>query len=203
MEENPAVKAKYLVEELRKKTGLSRSTIYEHLSSFELKAKVHREKGKYYLPHQWTEHSGGSVVNIRSRPRMGFEITQRISGFTPGFKRQFPSVGFNIINLNGYPVKTRVEVNIILDGENTGLVPDAKGHYNGKALLGFEPFEGLKNGNFTLPERCMNQDKELTLEVKITVIDCDGREYKLLPKSWTYIRKENDWYFEPKLFTEK
>jgi hypothetical protein len=32
------------------------------------------------------------------------------------------------------------------------------------------------------------KDEELTLEVRVTVIDPNQKEHKLLPKSWTYIR---------------
>lgn len=60
MEKNPALQSKDLVKKLQKKTGLSRSTIFAHLSSFELKESMYREKGRYYLPHQWKEHIGSS-----------------------------------------------------------------------------------------------------------------------------------------------
>lgn len=49
LEKNPGLSAKYLIKQLRGKTGLSRSTIYEHLSSFELRGRIQREKGKYWL----------------------------------------------------------------------------------------------------------------------------------------------------------
>jgi hypothetical protein len=142
------------------------------------------------------------------RPRVDFEITQMIYDpqnhcyLPPHFRRPFPSVGFNMFNLNDYPIKVGVEVRMILGGRSLGLIPDPKGHYNGKAEMGFEPGGGLINGNFSVVEKCAKSDEELTLEARVTVIDPDDKEHGLLPKSWTYMREKVDWYYEPKLFTE-
>jgi hypothetical protein len=143
------------------------------------------------------------------RPKVNFEITQWIYDNealpypSPIGKREFPRVSFYMGNLNDYPIKARIEVRMILGGRNLGLIPDPIGHYNGKAEMGFEPGRGFINGNFTVPEECAKSEKELTLEVRVTVIDPDNRKHKLMPKSWTYKRKENDWYYEPKLFTKQ
>ena len=45
----PGAKAEYLIQKVREKTKLGRSTIYYHLSSFELKKKIYRKKGRYWL----------------------------------------------------------------------------------------------------------------------------------------------------------
>lgn len=52
LEKNPGIKAKELITKVRDKTGLSRSTIYSHLESFDLQGKIHRERGRYWLPGQ-------------------------------------------------------------------------------------------------------------------------------------------------------
>jgi len=52
LEKNPGLRAKYLIQELREKTGLGRSMIYDHLHTFHNQNKIYREKGRYYLPHQ-------------------------------------------------------------------------------------------------------------------------------------------------------
>ena len=49
LEKNPGIKGDKLWRKVREKTDLSRSTIYGHLSSFELKDKIYREKGRYWL----------------------------------------------------------------------------------------------------------------------------------------------------------
>jgi predicted transcriptional regulator len=49
LEKNPGIKAKELIKKVRGKTGLSRSTIYEHLNSLVLRGMIYREKGKYWL----------------------------------------------------------------------------------------------------------------------------------------------------------
>lgn len=142
------------------------------------------------------------------RPKVDFKITQWIYDnealpyLLPIGKREFPRVSFYMGNLNDYPIRFRIKVRMILGGRDLGLIPDPIGHYNGKAEMGFEPGKGFINGNFTVPEECAKSEKVLTLEVRVTVIDPDNREHKLMPKSWTYNRKENDWYFEPKLFTK-
>lgn len=43
------VSAKNLVVRVHAKTGLSRSTVYEHLHSMNLRGKIYREKGFYWL----------------------------------------------------------------------------------------------------------------------------------------------------------
>jgi hypothetical protein len=85
------------------------------------------------------------------------------------------------------------------------LIEDTKGYYNGKAKILAEPGEGLLNGCFTVHEKCASSpDKECTLEVRTTLLDQNDLakgEYVIL-KSWTYMRKENVWFYEPKAFTE-
>jgi hypothetical protein len=130
-------------------------------------------------------------------PRLAFVVTQ---GQGPS-KRQLPQVGFNMINPNGYPLKVRLEVRVILGGRNLGLIQSRRGYYNGKAEIGLEPSEGFLNGSFSVPEECVHGDKELTIEVRSKAIYLDNREYTFLPKSWTYIRKENSWFYEPRGFT--
>ena len=49
LEKNPGIRAKFLIPELEEKTGLARSTINEHLTSFDIKKKIYREKGRYWL----------------------------------------------------------------------------------------------------------------------------------------------------------
>jgi len=48
LEKNPGLRAKYLIEELRQKTGLSRSTIYAQLRSLEIKNQINIDKCKYH-----------------------------------------------------------------------------------------------------------------------------------------------------------
>jgi hypothetical protein len=209
LEKNPGMKAKLLLMELEKRTELSRSTVYSHLESLVIKEEIFREKGRYYLPRHWQGHTSSQSTKGYGRPKVAFEITQMIYDvqnrcyLPPHFRVPFPRVGFNIFNRNDYPIRVRIEVRMILGGRNLGLIQDAKGYYSGKTELGFEPEpDGLANGSFSVSEECAKSDEELTLEVRVTVIDPDNREHKLLPKSWTYIREKAEWYYEPKAFTE-
>jgi hypothetical protein len=48
LEKSPGLKAKILVDEVHQKIGLSRSTIYEYLSSLEISDEIYRERGRYW-----------------------------------------------------------------------------------------------------------------------------------------------------------
>jgi hypothetical protein len=136
-----------------------------------------------------------------SAPKIPFFITEKILGH-PLLKRQLPSVGFNIISSNNYPLRVRIEARTILGGRNLGLIQDIKGYYNGETEIGLEPGEGFANGSFSVPEECVKSNEELSIEVRVTAIYQDNREYKLFPKSWTYKRDENIWFYEPREFTD-
>jgi hypothetical protein len=58
------------------------------------------------------------------------------------------------------------------------------------------------NGSFTIPEECIQSDEELTIEFKTAVFDQEGNLFHRLPESWTYIRDNNSWYFEPSEFSK-
>jgi hypothetical protein len=210
LEKNPGMRSKHLIEELEKKTGLSRSTIFEHLSSFDLKGEIHREIGRYYLPDQWKVFSNSRSRRDYSFPNLSFEVTQRLFDvenqryFPPNFQRRFPSVGFNILNFNDYPVRVRVRVRMILGGSDKGLVPDSKGYYNGETEMPFGPKpDGLRNGNFSVTEECKKSGEELTLQVSVIAIDPDNIGHRLSVKSWTYERKKNSWFYAPRVFVEE
>jgi len=134
-------------------------------------------------------------------PRTNFEITQRIFK-NPQTKRQLPSVGFNLFNLNDYPIGVKVEARAILGGRNLGLIQDRKGYYSGKTEWSLNPWGGVVNGNFTIPKECVESNEELTIEVRVTIIE-NGSKRTLRPVSWTYMRIENDWFYEPRAFTDE
>lgn len=210
LEKNPGMRSKHLIEELEKKTGLSRSTIFEHLSSFEVKREIYREMGRYYLPDRWKAFSNSQSRKHHSFPNVPFEVTQRLIDvenrryLPPNFQRPFPSVGFNIWNLNDYPVRVRLRVRMILGGRDKGLIPDPKGYYNDETEMSFGPKpDGLVNGNFSVTEECEKSSEELTLQVSVIAIDLDNMGHRLSPKSWTYMRKENSWFYEPRVFVEE
>jgi hypothetical protein len=163
-----------------------------------VKKKLDRELRKIF------EKETASLITSKRKlysppPKLMFFVTQDIQG---SLKRQLPSVGFNLVNPNNYSLKVRLEVRVILGGKNLGLIQDRKGYYNGKAVIGLEPGEGFWHGNFSVPEECVHSDEELTLEVRSRAINPDNKEYIFLSKSWTYMRKKNSWFYEPRAFTE-
>jgi hypothetical protein len=160
------------------------------------------------------EHSG-AFSNSQSRkqysfPIVPFEVTQRVYDrdndcyFPPNVQRPFPSVGFNMRNFNDYPVRVRARVRMILGGRDKGLIPDPKGYYNDETEMTFGPKpDGLGNGNFSVTEECEKSGEELTLQVSVIAIDPDNMGHRLSTKSWTYKRKENSWFYEPRVFVEE
>lgn len=132
-------------------------------------------------------------------PRIRFEITQKISGSNK--RRKLPNVGFSMFNEDDVPWRVRIEVRAILDGKNLGLIDDPKGYYDGNTEILLEAGEGFINGNFDVPEECAKSMEELTLEIQVSAIDGKNGIHKLFPKSWTYIREHNAWYYEPRAFT--
>ena len=115
---------------------------------------------------------------------------------------QLPTVGFNISNLNDYAIRFRVEARTILDGRELGLIMDRKGYYSGERVWLLDAFNAIRNGSFTIQEECLHSNGELTIEVRVIVIDENGREQKLSPKSWTYNRNTRSWFYEPTVIIE-
>lgn len=143
----------------------------------------------------------GQAQKPYAAPKIHFFATQNVIGY-PLIKRQLPVVGFNLWNRSEYPARVRVEVRSILGGRDLGLIDDQKGYYNGRTVMEFEPGEGFANGSFKVPEECVKSSEELTVEVRVTAMSPGNREYRVSPKSWTYKRDENSWYYEPRAFTD-
>jgi len=155
----------------------------------------------YGLPSWPIEIHQKSHNVLREVPRIDFGITQRIAN-NPFQKREFPNVGFFLKNINRFPIKVRVEALPILGGEKLGFIQDRKKYYNGETIWGpYDYNEGIINANFYVPSECINSPEELTLVVRVIVIDPFNREHIKI-KGWTYMPAENDWFSEPKDFSE-
>jgi len=135
-------------------------------------------------------------------PPIHCEVTQIIRN-NPHNRRVFPNIGFNLDH-NGIaflPVKVRVETKIILGEKDKGPIDDKHGYYNGKSLWHLNPTTRIF-GNFNVPEFCSQKEDDLKLEVRLTVIDQYEREHPHLPLCWTYMRKNNFWFLEPRSFAK-
>jgi len=135
--------------------------------------------------------------NAGSFPIIDFELVPR----------QLPQVGTYMLNRNDYPIKVRVEARTLLDGKEVGLIKDRKGYYSGEREWRLDPHRGMANGSFTLQEECWRSienghNEELNIEFRITATDRDEKERKLSPRSWTYVKNTNVWFFEPTAFTK-
>lgn len=134
-------------------------------------------------------------------PPMHFEITQIIRKNLSLPLRKFPNVGFNISVGESPPVRAKVEVKIIHDGRNLGIIKHKTGYYTGETVWNLKPNTTVF-GNFSVPKKYADSTKDLKLEVRVTLIDQYDREHKYPPQCWTYVRKHNYWFLEPRSFTK-
>jgi hypothetical protein len=135
-------------------------------------------------------------------PPIHFEITQVIRDNYELPLRIFPKVGFNIRHCGTVflPVNATVRLKHILDGKDLGVMEDPTGYYSGKTEWNLNPTTKIY-GNFTVPAECQENEKSLKIEVMVTIIDQYRRPHNYLPHAWTYVRKDNNWFLEPRSFT--
>lgn len=135
-------------------------------------------------------------------PPIHFRITQ-IVGNDPHRRRPFPSVGFTMTHSgDSLPIKLKVVIKVFLGGEALGsIVNGGKPYYSGGIIWHFNP-RRIFFGNFSVPKKCVDSTKDLTLEVQVTIIDQYDRPHKLYPVCYTYMRDKNSWFLEPTPFSE-
>ena len=133
-------------------------------------------------------------------PPIYFHLNQR--KIDPTKSHELPFVGFRLQHFgDSLPVNVKVEAKVVLDREDKGLVQHTKGYYDGKVRWNINP-RTLFFGGFSIKEEYAKSEKELMIELRITVIDQYGREHKFLPQCWRYIKEQNNWNLEPRSFTE-
>lgn len=130
-------------------------------------------------------------------PPIHFRITQ-----DPHRKRRLPSVGFTMIHSGNYPsVRLRVVIEVFLGGVSLGVIKAKKPYYSGGIVLNLNP-RRIFFGNFSVPKKCVDNTKDLILEVRVTVIDRYDRPHDLYPVCYTYMPDKNSWFLEPTSFSE-
>jgi len=135
-------------------------------------------------------------------PPILYEVTQIIRNKPRLPKRRLPNVGFNISNLGDYlPVRVKVEAKTILGEDDLGLITGRYGYYSGESLWNLNPRITIF-GNFSVPKKCIDISGDLKIEIRTTVIDQYDRQHKHLPQCWTYVRRDNHWFLEPRSFTK-
>ena len=134
-------------------------------------------------------------------PLIHYQITQSIRN--TNLKRSLPDVGFNIRNWNSYPLKAKIQAKVILAGVDLGLIKGSKrmgkylGYYDGRTTWNLNPYIQFF-GHFSLPEEFSKKPNEsLTIEVKVSLEDLNGQKFEYLPVCWTYMKDNNDWFYEP------
>jgi len=90
LEKNPGIRARELIEKMREKTGLSRSTVYAHLYTFHNQGKVHRVKGRYWL--STTENKGkGKRSTLRHSRQLILGLEAILAEDWPLYRSSEPS----------------------------------------------------------------------------------------------------------------
>jgi len=163
----------------------------------------HKEVGSYNEKHPIGSKYRAEELKVRREqiyeeqtrhlvPAVYYGVTQQLPD---GSKRQFPDVGFYLRHHgDSLPVKVKVILDILLAGRSLGH-PDAE-YYGGGKLWHLNPRFGHM-GHFAIPKEAAESTERLDVKASVTIIDQYYREHKLLPVGWVYMRKENDWYFEP------
>lgn len=190
----------------------------EHLSDIDnaipLCLECHSKIAAYDPKHRWgTKYKIKEIKARRDQiydtytqhlvPIVNFSVTQVVRNDVTLPHRKFPSVGTVLVHAGrpSLPVKARIEVKHILRGKDLGIMEDPKGYYSGKTEWSLNP--GIRTfGNFTVPRQCVENTGDLKIEARVTIIDQYDREHKLLPGCWTYVRKDNYWFLEPRSFTK-
>ena len=135
-------------------------------------------------------------------PPILYRVTQIVNNNPQLPRRRLPNVGFCLSNLGDHlPVKVKVEAKTILGKDDLGLIKGRYGYYSGKSLWNLNPRITIF-GNFGIPKKCVDSTEDLKIEVRVTVIDQYEREHRHLPQCWTYVRKDNYWFLEPRSFTK-
>jgi len=132
-------------------------------------------------------------------PPIHFQLSQTK---VDGSQHDLPFVGFQLRHHgDSLPVQLKVEAKIIIGQKNLGMVRDTSGYYTGKTIWNINP-RTFFWGGFSIPQRYVNSDKGIKIEIRITIIDQYKREHKLLPQCYRYVRSGNFWNLEPRSFTK-
>ena len=159
--------------------------------------KYKEEELKARREQVYEEHTRNLV------PPIHFLLSQtRVDGTT---QHQTPFIGFHPQHLgDSLPVNIKVEAKVIIGNDDLGIVSDASGYYTGATKWNINP-RILFWGGFSIPsayfERAEHED--LKIEVRVTIIDQFGREHRLLPQCWRWVRTGTPpfWNLEPRSFT--
>ena len=123
---------------------------------------------------------------------------------------KFPKVGFSITPSGRFiPVKAKLWIRIFLGKKDLGEVTNAeRPYYCGGIRWNLNPGVTFL-GNFVVPDECVDSNKGVKLEMRMTILDPYEREHELLPRCFNYVRpkkeepKEEGWWFlEPTSFCE-
>jgi hypothetical protein len=104
-----------------------------------------------------------------------------------------------------HPVRIRIKAKVAVGGDEKGLVDDRHGYYDGRIMWNMNP-RHVFFGSFNIKKEYAEQasEKELVIEIGVTVIDELGREHQLLSRCWRYVDdgKNQLWNPEPVTLAE-
>ena len=102
-------------------------------------------------------------------------------------------------------IRARVKARIILGDKDLGMVKGEyrngkyMGYYDGRTPWNLNPYS-IVFGHFSIPQELVQSKETLTIEVRVNIKDQNGLTFKYLPVAFTYMSKNNIWFFEPRSF---
>jgi len=116
------------------------------------------------------------------------------------YRKNIPTVGFNITNGGLIPAHTYVTVRAYLGKEFLNVIRSPKRpYYSGDMKWNLNPGQTVY-GNFRIKQEWIDdigKNKHLRLEIQVTVIDTKENVQELLPVCYTYVKENNIWSHEP------
>jgi hypothetical protein len=110
--------------------------------------------------------------------------------------RILPDVGFQILHLGDTPpIQVLVTLDTYINGslDNTETTDSL---YRGGIKWNLNPKEGV-NGHFPISEAARENDADVRVGVRLVIYDCYERPHRLLPVTYVYERKDNEWWLDP------
>jgi len=110
--------------------------------------------------------------------------------------RILPDVGFMIVHVgDAFPVQVLVTLDTYVDGRLSNI-EETDPLYRGRCRWNLNPREGV-NGHFQVSQSALAEEADVRIGVSIVIHDCYDRSHALLPVTYVYNRKSNEWWLDP------
>jgi hypothetical protein len=109
-----------------------------------------------------------------------------------------PDVGFSITHLGDTPfVRAKIKLDVYVNGKlSSDTLSDSGARYNGITSWNLNPREGV-DGHFSICNAACQDKTDVRVGINIVVYDFYDRPHRLLPVTYVYERKDNEWWLDP------